>query len=484
MDLVPNIEPELLVATFSATGDAVFCNTAWRQLLGPTQTPWRRLSDEDKERAREAVREAATGSLVTNHVAQAFTRKRDEPLPVLLQFLPVHNPEGDDCGIRAITIMGEVMAEPASWTVNQTRQHRMEALGRMTMGIAHDFNNLLSGLVGHVELLKNKAQNIDLPASVHQSLRTIEQVAEDGGALIHKLQRYIRQETAAHFEVVDLTVLLEDCIALTQPYWYNEPRRQGVTIALEKDFSNVPAIMGSPTELREVFVNLILNAVQAMPDGGTLSFSVGLDDDRRIAVSVTDTGSGMSEAIRSRIFEPLFTTKGQDGTGMGLAVSFGIVQEHDGQIAVETAPGAGTTFLVTFPPAPKGSLPNSTSSDDTSEVSPAAVLVVDDESMVRSVITKLLTLRGHTVHEASSGTEALAMIEAIQPDIMFTDYGMPEMSGAELATTVRNRAPSLPIVLISGDTETDDATPVVDASIDKPFKLNDLQTVIQALVSP
>jgi signal transduction histidine kinase/CheY-like chemotaxis protein len=483
MDLVPNIEPELLVATFSATGDAVFCNAAWRQLLGPTQTPWQGLSDDDKERAHQALREAATGSLVTNHVVQASTRKRDEPLPVLLQFLPVHETVEDAQVICAITIMGEVMAEPASWTVSQTKQHRMEALGRMTMGIAHDFNNLLSGLVGHVELLKNEAREIDLPSSVHHSLRTIEQVAEDGGALIHKLQRYIRQETAVHFETVDLAVLLEDCIALTQPYWYNEPRRQGITIALEKAFDDVPAIMGSPTELREVFVNLILNAVQAMPKGGTLHFEVGVDDERRIAVSVADTGIGMSEDVRSRIFEPLFTTKGQDGTGMGLAVSFGIVQEHDGTIAVDTAPGEGTTFTLTFPPAPQDSRPLPSSSQNTRDVSSAAVLVVDDESMVRSVITKLLTLRGHTVHQASSGAEALTMIETAEPDIMFTDYGMPEMNGAELAAAVRNRQPSLPIVLISGDTETDDATPVVDASIDKPFKLDDLQAAIQALVN-
>ena len=483
MDLVPNIEPELLVATFSASGEAIFCNAAWRHLLGPAQTPWMCLSDDDKERAREAVREAATGSLVTNHVVEIHTMKRDEPLPVLLQFLPVHDADSSEpLSVRAITIMGEVMAEPASWTVNQTKQHRMEALGRMTMGIAHDFNNLLSGLVGHVELLKNEAQAIDLPASVHQSLRTIEQVAEDGGALIRKLQQYIRQDTEAHFEVIDITTLLEDCIALTQPYWYNEPRRQGITIALEKNFGDVPSVMGSPTELREVFVNLILNAVQAMPDGGTLSFDVHQDDDQRIRVAVADTGVGMDPDVQSRIFEPLFTTKGQDGTGMGLSVSYGIVQEHDGTIDVDTTPGEGTTFMLTFPPASGNAAPPS-APDDAGEVAPVSVLVVDDEAMVRSVITKLLTLRGHTVHEAETGPEALEMIKTTQPDIMFTDYGMPEMSGAELAAAVRDRAPSLPIVLISGDTETDDATPVVDASIDKPFKLDDLQTAIQTLIN-
>jgi CheY-like chemotaxis protein/uncharacterized protein (DUF2164 family) len=379
--------------------------------------------------------------------------------------------------------MGEVMAEPASWTVNQTKQHRMEALGRMTMGIAHDFNNLLSGLVGHVELLKSEAQAIDLPPSVHQSLRTIEQVAEDGGTLIRKLQQYIRQDTEVHFELVDITTLLEDCIALTQPYWYNEPRRQGITIALEKDFGDVPSIMGSPTELREVFVNLILNAVQAMPDGGTLSFDVHQDNDQRVCVSVSDTGTGMDANVQARIFEPLFTTKGQEGTGMGLAVSYGIVQEHDGTIAVHTTPGNGTTFTLTFPPASGDAVPPRTVDDDINDVAPAGVLVVDDEAMVRSVITKLLTLNGHTVHEASNGREALKLIETARLDIVFTDYGMPEMSGAELATAVRHRAPSLPIVLISGDTETDDATPVVDATIDKPFKLDDLQGAIQTLVT-
>ena len=409
--------------------------------------------------------------------------KRDEPLPVLLHFLPVHAPESDDAhSIRAITIMGEVMAEPASWTVNQTKQHRMEALGRMTMGIAHDFNNLLSGLFGHVELLKNEAQAIDLPDSVHQSLRTIEQVAEDGGALIRKLQQYIRQDTDAHFEQIDVAMLIEDCIALTQPYWYNEPRRQGITIALEKEVGDVPSIMGSPTELREVFVNLILNSVQAMPEGGTLSFAVHQNADEQVRIDVADTGVGMAADVKARIFEPLFTTKGRDGTGMGLAVSYGIVQEHDGNIAVDTAPDEGTTFTLTFPPASRGAAPSSTVPDETSDVTPVSVLVVDDEAMVRSVITKLLGLRGHTVHEAPRGSEALQLIETTQPDIVFTDYGMPEMNGAKLAAAVRNQAPDLPIVLISGDTETDDATPVVDASIDKPFKLDDLQAAIQALV--
>lgn len=486
-DLVPNIEPELLVATAATSGEFVFCNTAWRHILGPAKTPWMCLSDDDKQRAQEAVLKAADGSLMTNQVVQAHTTKRDEPLPVLLHFLPVHEPSASDPhAVQAVTITGEVMAEPASWTVNQTEQHRMESLGRMTMGITHDFNNLLSGLLGHVELLKEEAARADVSTGFHNSLRTIEQVAEDGGALIRKLQQYIRQDSEAHFEPIDLTSLLEDCIALTQPYWYNEPRRQGITIELEKASDDVPTIMGSPTELREVFVNLILNAVQAMPQGGTLSFSARTTAEEGVEIQIEDTGIGMRDDVKAHIFEPLFTTKGQDGTGMGLAVSYGIVQEHDGTITVDSTPEVGTTFTLTFPPSSpnEASLPPSVAeTTPPAEVNPVRVLVVDDEEMVRTVITKLLTLHGHTVQQATSGPEALDMTATDRPDIIFTDYGMPEMSGAELAKQLREQAPSLPIVLISGDTETRDAAPFVDAVIDKPFKLDDLESAIQNLLS-
>jgi signal transduction histidine kinase len=486
-NLVPNIEPELLVATAAPSGEFVFCNPAWRHILGPAKTPWMCLSDEDTRRASDGVLKAADGSLMTNQVVQAHTTKRDEPLPVLLHFLPVHTPsESDPHAVKAVTITGEVMAEPASWTVNQTEQHRMESLGRMTMGITHDFNNLLSGLLGHVELLKDEAAEADVSSGFRDSLRTIEQVAEDGGALIRKLQQYIRQDSEVHFEPLDLTALLEDCIALTQPYWYNEPRRQGITIDLEKTFEDVPTTMGSPTELREVFVNLILNAVQAMPQGGTLSFWARPTDEGGVRIQIQDTGIGMSKDVQAHIFEPLFTTKGQEGTGMGLAVSYGIVQEHDGTITVNSTPEVGTTFTLTFPPsAPSdASLPTAVETPAPAEVNPAHVLVVDDEEMVRTVITKLLNLHGHTVRQAASGPEALDLVASDAPDIVFTDYGMPEMCGAELAKQLRAQAPSLPIVLISGDTETGDAVPFVDAIIDKPFKLDDLESAIQDLLSP
>ncbi|WP_245846110.1 hybrid sensor histidine kinase/response regulator [Longibacter salinarum] len=480
--MLPTVETELLVATCAPTGEATHCNSAWQSVLGTVDEPWSQLAESDQEIANAAVLEAATGTLVTNQIVSAATPERDEPLPVLLHFVPVYSGKDtdDDRVISAVTVSGEVMAEPSSWMISQTQRHRMEALGRMTMGVAHDLNNLLSGLIGHIELLKERASNELSADSIRGSLSTIEQAAEDGAALIEKLQRYIRRDTQAHFEPVDLPTLLEDSVTLTQPYWYNEPRRQGIEISIEQDHEEVPPVQGVPSELREVFVNLILNAVQAMPEGGTLRVASFTDRHENVCVEVEDTGIGMTSETKRHIFEPLYTTKGDKGTGMGLAASYGIVQEHEGQIHVDTEPGEGTTFRITFPPS-GGTLPEKKEPEKT-PADAARVLVVDDEEMVRSIVTQLLSLKGHDVDLADSGAEALELIDANTYDIVFTDFGMPEMTGAELAQIIHQRVPGLPVILLTGYTETDKAVKDVEAVLSKPFKLEELQATIQRFV--
>ncbi len=504
---VPAVEPDLLVATCAPDGEVLGCNGAWRAILGTPAAPWARLGEHDQHLASQAVLKAARGTLVTNQVFSAQTARRDEPFPVLLNFIPVEGgaPAAStkpiheqpaaaaavrgEAGVRAVTVTGEVMAEPVSWISNQTQRHRMEALGRMTMGVAHDLNNLLSGLLGHLELLR------DAPAltqdEVRGSLGTVEQAAEDGAALIGKLQRYIREDTEVHFEPVDLQALMDDCIALTQPYWHNEPRRQGIQIGIDRALEPVPPVLGSPSELREVLINLILNAVQAMPRGGRLHFASfveeGSADGAHVVVEVGDTGIGMAEETQARIFEPLFTTKSQ-GTGMGLAASYGIVQEHSGGIEVDSRLGEGTVFRLRFPlladdhtppPAPADAEADAALPKPTQQ---ARILVVDDEEMVRSVATRLLQLRGHEVEGVASGREALDRLKAAPFDLVFTDYGMPEMNGAELARAIRDVRPGLPVVLVTGYTETHEVEHEVEAVIPKPFRLEDLDASIRKLV--
>jgi signal transduction histidine kinase/ActR/RegA family two-component response regulator len=485
--MVPSVEPDLLFASCAPSGDVTYCNDAWRSTFGAPSAPWARLGEDDRKTVTQAVARAAAGTLVTNQVVAVPAATRDEPLPILLHFVPVYQEQDGQPAVHGLTITGEVMAEPDPWITSQTHRHRMEALGRMTMGVAHDLNNLLSGLLGHVELIREEAHGQSLremdPATLRTSITAIEQAAEDGASLIQKMQRYIRQDTDVHFEPLILSDLIEDCITLTQPYWYNEPRREGIVIEMERTLREVPPIRGSATELREVFVNLILNAVQAMPDGGTIAFETFYDAERGVGVRVADTGKGMTDRVQRRIFDPLFTTKGEQGTGMGLPASYGIVQEHGGTMDVRSVPGEGTTFVLTFPSAetspPEAEPPASTHS----EAPTARVLVVDDEEMVRSIIAQLLSLRSHTVTCVSSGAEALEMLRAASFDLVFTDFGMPEMSGGELARTIRSGWPHLPVVMLTGYTETDDYQDAVDGVVSKPFKLAELEDVIQEHVS-
>lgn len=486
-----SLTPEILVATFSPGGEVIERNDAWLVMFGDQEDPWAHLPEDDQQIAIQSIRDAASGILVTNEIFSIQSPERDVPFPVLLNFVPVHLPGLDgQPSIKAITITGEVLAEPTTWTASQTQRHRLESLGRMAMGIAHDFNNLLSGILGYTELLKTYHKTTpaaDTEASVSSKdvyldhLDTIERAALDGAALVRKIQQYIRREKQTGFEPLDLPALINDCIAFTRPYWCNEPRRQGIEIELISELSEVPPVIGSATELREVFVNLILNAVQAMPEGGKVTLKTDFDKIRGVRASISDTGIGMSETVRRRIFEPLFSTKGERGTGMGLAVTYGIVQEHEGTINVTSRLGEGTRFDIIFSPAEK-EVRQSEPQIGPSPNQAARVLVIDDEPLVRSVLSKLLRLHGHTVHTAESGEEALSIAEAESFDIVFVDQAMPGMNGREVAYALRQRFANLPIVLLTGDTDVGVTNDDIDLILGKPFQIQEVEATIQRLI--
>ena len=474
---LPFVAPDILSATVSAAGELVGANEAWRRVFGAEL--WDRLPPEDARYAREHTAEAARGAEVTHQVYLVPSEAGDDPTPVLLHFLPVRQRDGD--GRLAVQVSGEVMREPVSWAAEQTRRRRMEMLGRMTMGVAHDFNNLLTAVVGHAELLRADLVRLAAGAEPLDHLRALERAARDGAALVRKIQQYIRNEKRDGAEPVLLHEVAEEVLTLTRPYWHNEPRRQGIAIRVEADLRPVPAILGTPTELREVLVNLVLNAVQAMPAGGTLSLRTARQGDRAAAVEVGDTGVGMPESVRRRIFEPLFSTKGAGGNGMGLTMSQGIVQEHHGRIDVESAPGRGTLFRIVLPFTSQTPAPVAAPAPRAPAAGGLRVLVVDDEAMVRTVTTKLLRLRGHTVKAVDGGPAALAALAEDGYDVVVTDLSMPDMSGRELAAAVRQRHPGLPVLLLTGDTDAEVEGEDVGAVVKKPFELDDLDAAIREL---
>lgn len=491
VDVLPLLAPELLAATVTAKSERLGSNAAWDAVFG-RGTLWERLEPEDGRFAAEYVAEAAAGSMVTHQVFLIVHHHQDLPAPVLLNFLPVRLPDAEP-GALPVVITGEVLQEPKRWAADQTKRRRMEMLGQMSMGIAHDFNNLLTSILGHVELLKGSVAGMpDAPYSIAEQLETIQRAGMDGAALVRKIQRYIRYEKQDRFELLDIAAIVDEVASLTRPYWYNEPRREGIEIEIVRELDDVLPIRGVEAELREVFVNLILNAVQAMPTGGTITLRTCVEAHTAIA-EVEDTGTGIPESTRRRIFEPLFTTKGEDGTGMGLTVSHGIVQEHDGSIEVRSIPGKGTRFILRFPVAEPDDRPKapveegSTGEGDPGEPDPAfqtaRLLVVDDEEMVRAVTAKLLRLKGHTVKEADGGPRALDLLAEHPFDLVVTDLGMPEMSGSELAYRIRQHHPHLLILLLTGHTDAEDQSEHVDVVVKKPFQIDVLERTIQRLLA-
>ena len=480
---LPLVTSELLTALASPLGELIDANDAWRDVFGDDGL-WGRLDAEDARFASEYVTEASRGSLVSHQVfllRDPAEHAAQADIPVLLHFHPLRTPERDVGQLR-VSITGEVLREPVSWAAEQTRRRRMEMLGRMAMGIAHDFNNLLTTVLGHAELLHADVARLGGDRDAGQHIDTLQGAAHDGAALVRKIQQYIRNEKLELAEPVELHVLVEEVLTLTRPYWHNEPRRQGISIHVRSDLRPVPPILGTPTELREVLVNLVLNAVQAMPAGGTLSLSVRRDA-RAVIVEVEDTGVGMTDRVARRIFEPLYTTKGSSGTGMGLTMSQGIVQEHNGRIEVESEPGRGTLFRLHFPFA--ATAPAAIAPDEPPEAErpntrgSVRILVVDDEPMVRAVTSKLLRLKGHAVGEAEGGRQALALLSEATFDLVITDLSMPGMSGRELAATVREQYPDLPVMLLTGDTDAQAEGADVAAVVKKPFQLDALEATIQ-----
>jgi CheY-like chemotaxis protein/anti-sigma regulatory factor (Ser/Thr protein kinase) len=223
--------------------------------------------------------------------------------------------------------------------------------------------------------------------------------------------------------------------------------KHGVHIQAGLELESLPQVAVVASEIREVLTNLIFNAVDAMPQGGSLTIGTRHDGDW-IRLWVRDTGTGMPPAVCERVFDPFYTTKGVRGTGLGLSTVFGIVKRHGGEIEVESKEGKGTMFTISLPPTPPTRAGEN--EEATMQHQPWRILVADDESNVRDVLVELLRMLGHEVHEASGGRELLQHMKTNRYDLIFTDLGMPDMSGWEVAAEIRKTDPAIPIILATG----------------------------------
>jgi CheY-like chemotaxis protein len=352
----------------------------------------------------------------------------------------------------------------------------------MSAGIAHDLNNMLAAILGQVELLKLRRQDPEIA----EALTTLEMAATDGAQTVRRLQDFARQRRQAPLVPVDLGRVVAEAVEITRPRWHDEATRRGADIRVDIAMGTLSAIEGNGPEIREALTNLIFNAVDAMPHGGTLRFSGRqIPDGERdwIELDVQDAGIGIPEDIQGRIFDPFFTTKGLRGIGLGLSVVYGIMERHGGRVTVASTPGTGTTFTLRFraaaADAPSAQTPAPTRAPS------RRLLVIEDEEFVRHTLVQLLTAAGHVVFEAADGPAGLRLLATESVDCVFTDLGMPGMLGWEVASAVKERRPDLPVVLLTGwgeqaAAEVEQAS-AVDRLLPKPVRLADLLEVIRDL---
>jgi signal transduction histidine kinase/ActR/RegA family two-component response regulator len=358
---------------------------------------------------------------------------------------------------------------------------KMSALGELASGVAHDFNNTLAGILGRAELMlrdKNDPKTI-------RGLEIIVQTARDGGKTVKRIQDFARQRRDHDFEPVAVDQLLMDVNDVTRPRWKDRSQANNVHINLNLQINSDASIMGDPSELREVLVNMVFNAVDAMPSGGKLTLSAE-EIEGSMEIAISDTGCGMSPEVRSRIFDPFFTTKGKAGMGLGLAVCYGIIQRHQGTIEIESTVGEGSIFRIKLPIAevkPSTGILEEAAVQLTlvpSSQSPT-ILVVDDEECVLDVLRDILESEGYEVTAAKSGDEALRFFETKSFKAVFTDVGMPGMSGWELARAIRERDQEIPVAVITGWGEAvsskEQETAKVDWVVTKPFSIDRISEI-------
>lgn len=363
------------------------------------------------------------------------------------------------------------------------QSEKLRAVGEIASGVAHDFNNTLGIILGNIQLLLRLASE----EGTRTRLQSAERAALDAVDTVRRIQEFTKSQPAEQASVLDLSAIAAEVIEMMKPTWKDAIQSQGKRIDVGMDLGEYVLAPASAPEIREVLINIFFNAVQAMPDGGMIHVSTGRS---RVSswVRVADTGIGMSEDVRKRVFDPFFTTRGVAGTGLGMSVAYGIISRHKGNISVESVPGKGTVVTVFLPAAdldiaiePLGEVLAPSS------ISPVKILVVDDEAMFAEVLVEMLSECGHSVCIASSGPEAVEQFRESPFDIVFTDLGMPEMSGWQVAKSIKEIEPLTPVVLLTGWGATLDETELelsdVDVVLSKPVKIEDLSAAIAGVLA-
>jgi signal transduction histidine kinase len=430
----------------------------------------RKRAQRDLRRANDVLEERVMAR--TNDLKEANVRLKKE----------IEERSRAENALRA----SNAQLESALDQLRETQEHviqreRLHALGRMASGIAHDFNNALSPILGFSELLLKRDDLLAAPESVKHYVSMIREAAQESARIVSRLREFYRYRNETEvFGPIMIDDLARDVVLLTQPRWKNQALAQGTTIRIEMETGSVPSVSGNETEIREILTNLVFNAVDAIRGSGTIWVRTAVENSE-VVVEIEDDGIGMSPETRKRCLEPFFSTKSERGSGLGLGIVYGIVRRHSGTISIESEEGSGTTVRITLPIRREAAVPEEEEPLESPD-HPLRILVVEDEPLVKEVITVYLDEDGHTVETAENGVEGLMKFEAGDYDVVLTDRSMPEMNGDQLALAIKRRNPKIPVVLLTGFgdlMESGGEHPSgVDIIVSKPFTFDTLRSAI------
>jgi PAS domain S-box-containing protein len=451
----------------------------------PILTP---LADGRARHATDAIFARADGSYVPVDYVTTPIIERNHLTGLVVSFNDITERHRAAAALqRSHAELEHTLAELKATQKHVLQQERLRAVGQMASGIAHDFNNTLAPIIGFSELLLRHPGEAPDPHKTETYLRLINVAARDAAAVVRRLRELYRERVEkAVLAPVNLERCIKEAVALTAPRWRSQALATGVTIHVRAEIAaSLPPMVGDESELREVLINLIFNAVDALPQGGSITVRARPDGDA-VRVEVADTGVGMTEEIRRRCLEPFFSTKGQQGTGLGLSLVNAVVARHGATVAVESQPGAGTTIVMRFPPGAPAI--TDTRSPDFAAPRRLRILLVEDEPVVRKVISQQLLAVGHTVETADNGVEGLEKFMAGWFDLVITDRAMPEMGGDEMAATIMRVAPDKPIIMLTGFGDLMDAKgekPTgVRLILSKPAMIDQLARAIAEATTP
>ncbi len=365
-------------------------------------------------------------------------------------------------------------------------RERMHALGRMANGIAHDFNNTLAPILSFSELLLVKPEIASDPETARPLIEKIHLAAKDGASVVNRLREfYRRRDENELFTPVVVNELVQQVVAVTRPRWKDQALAAGVNITIRTELGEVPTVAGNEAELREALANLVFNAIDAIPAHGSILIRTETQG-AWLVITVADDGVGMTEDVRLRCLEPFYSTKDVETPGLGLGSVYGIVRRHEGQIDIRSTPQRGTSISISLP-IPKSSTTVETPAHPAiptpPEERPLRILVVEDEDMVREVISYYLAEDFHEVTLAENGRDGLDKFRAGDFDLVLTDRAMPEMNGDQLAKEIKSLKPGQSVILLTGFGDlmngTGELPEGVDLVVGKPFTMSILRDAIE-----